>query len=99
LAVENDYNLIAHNLNELARTISSLRDEVQRRRLREAGEHRQPNETDWVNLIGLQLQAVDHIFDGLQAGVREVLGSKRGVAVFSAHPPSAPDQFPESPPA
>jgi hypothetical protein len=58
LAVENDYNLLVHNLNKLARTISSLRDEVERRRLREAEEHQQPNETDWVNLIGLQLQSV-----------------------------------------
>jgi hypothetical protein len=97
LAVENDYNLLVHNLNELAKTISSLRDEVQRRRLREAKEHRQPNETDWVNAIGLELQSVDHIFKGLRAGVREVLGSKPGVAVFGAQPPSAPDQAPDSP--
>lgn len=93
MAVENDYNLLVHNLNELEKTISSLRDQVQSRRLREAEEHREPNETDWVNLISLQLQSVDHIFNGLQTGVKEVLGSKPGVAVFSAEPPA----FPESP--
>jgi hypothetical protein len=47
LAVENDYNLLVHNLNELADTISSLRDEVRSRRLREADERLHPNETDW----------------------------------------------------
>ena len=97
MAVDNDYDLLVHNLNELAKTISSLRNEVQSRRLREAREHRQPNETNWVNAIGLQLQSVDHIFNGLRAGVREVLESKPGVAVFPAQPPSAPDQPPESP--
>lgn len=93
MAVENDYNLLVFNLNELAKTISSLRDEVQSRREREAGERRDPNETDWVNLIGLQLQSVDHIFTGLQAGVKEVLGSEPGEAVFSAQPPSSPESL------
>ena len=93
MAVENDYNLLVHNLNELAKTISSLRDEVQRRRLREAEEHVQPNETDWVNHIGSQLLIVQHVFDGLQAGVGRVLESEPGVAVFNAQPPSAPDEL------
>lgn len=94
MAVENDYNLLIHNLNELAKTISSLRDEVQSRRLREAEERREPNETDWVNLIGLQLLSVQNTFEGLQAGVKDVLGSEAGVAVFSAQLPSAPDESP-----
>jgi hypothetical protein len=95
MAVENDYNLLVDNLNELAKTISLLRDEVESRRLREAREGRQPNETDWVNLIALQLLTVRHRFDGLQAGAREVLESDRGVAVFPAQPPSSPDLPPE----
>ena len=97
MAVENDYNILVHNLNELAKTISSLRDEVQRRRLLEADEHRRPNETDWVNLIGFELLTLQHVFEGLQAGVGRVLESEPGVAVFSAQPPSAPDEFPEPP--
>jgi hypothetical protein len=64
MAVENDYNLLVHNLNELERTISKLRDEVGARRLREAGERLEPNETDWVNLIAFQLRTVAHIFEG-----------------------------------
>ena len=96
MAVENDYNLLVHNLNELAATISSLRDEVERRRLREAEERRQPSETDWVNLIGVQLKLVDHVFTRLQAGVSEVLDSEPGVPVFSAQPPAAPDHPPET---
>ena len=91
MAVENDYNLLVHNLNELAKTISSLRDEVEQRRLREARDRLEPNDTDWVNLIAFQLLSVDHIFNALQSGVREVLASSPGEAVFSARPPSAPD--------
>ncbi len=96
MAVENDYNLLVHNLNELAKTISLLRDDVESRRRHEADEHLQPNETDWVNQIGLQLMTVDHIFNGLQAGVKRVLGSKPGVPVFDAQPPPAPDHPPET---
>ncbi len=91
VAVENDYSLLVHNLNELQKTITSLRDEVERRRLREAGEQLEPNHTDWVNLIGQQLLTVDHIFEGLQVGVSRVLGSKPGEAVFTAQPPTSPD--------
>lgn len=91
MAVENDYNLLVHNLNELEKTISSLRDEVERRRLREASEQLEPNQTDWVNVIGLQLQSVDHIFKGLQFGVRRIMRSEPGEVVFPEQPPSAPD--------
>jgi hypothetical protein len=91
VAVENDYNLLVHNLNELEKTISLLRADVEARRLREAREQLEPNETDWVNLIGLQLQSVDHIFKGLQFGVRRIMRSEPGEAVFSEQPPSAPD--------
>jgi hypothetical protein len=45
MAVENDYNLLVHNLNELEKTISQLRDEVEARRLREAKEQLEPNTT------------------------------------------------------
>ena len=91
MAVENDYNLLVHNLNELAKALSGLRDEVERRRTREAQEPLEPNETDWVNLVGLQLGAVEHIFKGLRVGVRRVLASEPGDAVFPAQPPEPPD--------
>jgi hypothetical protein len=90
-AVENDYNLLVHSLNELETTISMLRTEVEARRLREAREQLEPNETDWVNLIGLQLGTVAHIFEGLQVGVGRVLDSQPGEAVFTEQPPPAPD--------
>jgi len=91
VAVENDYNVLVHNLNELAKTTGWLRDEVERRRLREAREHLEPNHTDWVNLIGFQLLTIDHIFTGLQAGAKKVLASDPGEAVFSAQPPTSPE--------
>lgn len=93
VAVENDYNLLVHNLNELAKTISWLRDEVEHRRLREAREQLEPNETDWVNLISFQLLTVQHVFEGLQGGVERVLESSPGEAVFSEQPPSSPESL------
>jgi len=91
VAIENDYGLLVHNLNELEKTIISLRDEVKRRRLLEAHDRLEPNHTEWVNLIGQQLLTVDHIFKGLQVGVSRVLRSKPGEAVFTAQPPPSPD--------
>ena len=72
MAVENDYSLLVHNLNELAKTISDLRDEVERRHVKEFRDHLEPNATDWVNLIGFDLQVLAPIFDGLRNGVHSV---------------------------
>ena len=96
MAVENDYNVLGHTLNELAQTISDLRDEVQNRRELEAEERRQPNETDWVELIGSELLHVEPIVTGLRASVNEVLASKPGVPVFRARPPRARKRPPET---
>ncbi len=94
MAVENDYNLLVHNLKELATAISRLRDDVQELRTREAAERREPNDTDWANLIGIELRSVDYIFNGLKSGVNAVLASEPGVPVFDAEPPPAPDEPP-----
>jgi hypothetical protein len=95
VAVENDYNLLVHNLNELEKAISQLGAEVEERRLREAREQLELNTTDWVNLIALQLSSITHRFEGLQDGAVSVLNSEPGEAVFDAQPPSSP----ETPPA
>ena len=94
VAVENDYNLLTHNLNELENTISQLREEVEERRLREAREQLEPNTTDWVNLIALQLSWTTHRYEGLQDGAVKVLDSEPGEAVFDTQPPSSPDTPP-----
>jgi hypothetical protein len=88
---ENDYNLLVHNLNELAKTISGLRDDVERRRLMEARESLEPNQADWVNLIGVELRLVAHVFTGLQDGVPQVSAGRPGETVFREQPPSAPE--------
>jgi hypothetical protein len=59
--------------------------------LQEARDRLEPNEKEWVSLIGSQLLLVDHVFNGLRAGVRDVLASRPGEAVFSSQPPSAPE--------
>jgi hypothetical protein len=91
VAVENDYNLLVHNLNELEKAISQLRRDVEERRLREATERLDVNTTDWVNLIALQLSMITHRFEGLQDGAVKVLNSEPGDAVFDTQPPSSPD--------
>ena len=93
--MDNDYNLLVHNLNELEKTISELRGDVEERRLREAREQRPPNTTDWVNLIALQLSSVTLPFERLQDAAVKVLNSQPGEAVFDAQPPSAPDGPPD----
>lgn len=91
MAVENDYNLLVHNLNEVDKAISQLRKDVEERRLHEATERLDLNTTDWVNLIALQLSMITHRFEGLQDGAVKVLNSEQGVAVFDTQPPSSPD--------
>ena len=94
MAVENDYNLLVHNLNEVEKTVSQLRGDVAERRLREPREQLEPNTTDWVNLIALQLSAVTLPFERLQDGAVKVLNSQPGEAVFDVQPPSSPDTPP-----
>ena len=92
--MENDYNLLVHNLNEFEKTVSQLRGDVAERRLRETREQLEPNTTDWVNLIALQLSSVTLPFERLQDGAMQVLNSQPGEAVFGAQPPSAPNTPP-----
>jgi hypothetical protein len=94
MAVENDYNLLVHNLNEVEKTVSQLRGDVAERRLREAREQLEPNTTDWVSLIALQLSSVTLPFERLQDGAMQVLNSQPGEAVFDTQPPSSPDMPP-----
>jgi hypothetical protein len=94
MAVQNDYNLLVHNLNELEKTISRLRDDVEERRLREAREQLEPNTTDWVSLIALQLSSVTDPFERLQDAAVKVLTSQAGEAIFDVQPPSSPDTPP-----
>jgi hypothetical protein len=91
VAVENDYNLVVFNLNELAKMTNELRDEVERRRLQEAQERLHPNETYWVNMLAFQLPLVSGYANNLHTGALEVLRSRPGEAAFSDQPPSAPD--------
>ena len=43
MAVENDYNLLVFTLNELAKTTSRIRDEVERHLLQEAQDEQEPD--------------------------------------------------------
>ena len=96
VAVENDYHLLALKFYELADAITDLRNDVQGRRLREAEERREPNETNWVDLIGARLLKLEHNVKALEAGAVRILESEPGAPVFAAQPVSAPDHPPET---
>ena len=93
MAVDNDYNLVVFNLNELARITNELREEVERRRLKEAHDNLQPNETYWLNMLAFQMEVVAAYAENLRSGSSRVLRSRRGKAVFEDQPPSAPDSL------
>jgi hypothetical protein len=75
--------------------IVTLRAEVERRLLREAQEHLEPNETNWLNLLCVQLALVNGLSGNLEGGAIKVLHSKPGVAVLPDQPPAAPDHPPK----
>jgi hypothetical protein len=91
VAVENDYNLLVFNLQELTKTIDWINAEVQRCLAQEAEEGLEPNATDWVSMLAIRLVAVVGPSRHLQEGADRVLRSRPGVAVFDAQPPSAPE--------
>jgi hypothetical protein len=93
MAVENDYNLLVHTINNIAESAGNLRAEVERCRLKEARDGLEPNETRWVQTLMIQLPFVSGPATQLEHGARQVLQSRPGEAVFDAQPPSAPDSL------
>jgi hypothetical protein len=76
VAVENDYNLLVHNLNELAELVLGLKLEVDKRLLEEKTNGLDPNETSWVNLIHNRLVAGQALAFHLRDGAWSVLSSR-----------------------
>ena len=95
MAVENDYNLLVANLNDLAQNIDAIRREVEKRLLWEKREGLEPDATHWVNLIAQRLPVITGPATQLEAGARQVLRSRPGEAVFEEQPPQAPDAPPQ----
>ena len=95
MAIENDYNLLVWNLNELAKTINGIHEEVRRGLTQEARDELEPNETRWVQTILTGAPWVSGLATQLEGGARQVLHSRPGEAVFDAQPPPAPDAPPE----
>jgi hypothetical protein len=91
VAVENDYNLLLYTLNNIAESATTLRDEVGRRRLQEAQEGLEPNQTRWLQLMITRLPYVSGPATQLEHEADRVLHSAPGEAVFDAEPPPAPD--------
>jgi hypothetical protein len=93
MAVENDYDLLVFNLNELAKEITLIRDQVQERLPEEAREG--SSETPRVGEFhGCRLPIVSGLVFQLEDGARRVLGSRPGEAVFIAQPPAPPETLP-----
>jgi hypothetical protein len=91
VAVENDYNLLVFNLNELANEVSDIQSQVQARLLEEKQEQGEPNSTNWVNLLAARFPIVSGLASNLEEGARTVLSSRPGEAVFHAEPPQPPE--------
>ena len=70
---------------------NNVRDEIERRRIREAREGLEPNETHWVNMLVGELLMIGGHANHVRDGAWEVLRSRAGDPVFPAQPPSAPD--------
>ena len=96
MAVENDYNLLVFTLNDLAATIDALRDEVEKRLLQEKQDGLEPNETNWVNLLSVQMLQLHGPIGNLRDGAWNVLNSRPGEAIFTAQPPEPPDAPPST---
>jgi hypothetical protein len=91
VAVENDYNLLLYNLNELAKELTDIQSQVRARLQEEKREQSEPNATNWVNLIALRFPIVSGLASNLEEGARTVLSSRPGEAVFHAEPPQPPE--------
>ena len=93
MPIDNDYNLLVYELNELADMLTGLREEVDQRLLREKQERLEPNTTEWVNLLAQRIAYVPGIATTIYEGCQAVLSSWPGEAVFTGGrlpPPNAP---------
>jgi hypothetical protein len=94
VAVENDYDLLAFNLTNLADMVNRVRAEVENRREQERGDRLGPNETGWLNRLAVELQLVESTAANLRDGAWIVLRSPPGEAVYEHRPPPAPGARP-----
>jgi hypothetical protein len=93
VAVENDYNLLVHNLNELADLVAGIKLEVDKRLLEEKAESLDPNAKHWVNVLATRLYGIHALAVNLREGAQSVLHSRPGEAVFTDQLPPAPDSL------
>ncbi len=94
MAVENDYELLVFNLNEVADELQLVRGIVRDKVEHEAAQGLEPNDEEWVNVMAARLGLLEARFLGLIQGARDVLLSEPGEAVFDQEAPARPD-FPE----
>jgi hypothetical protein len=94
MAVEDDYKLV-HWINNIADSATTLRDEVERRRLKEAQDGLEANQTRWIELLIARLPFVSGPATLLEGEANRVLRSRPGEAVIDAQRPSAPDFPPD----
>ena len=82
MAVEDDYAQLVHDLGQCLRELAWLHDEVSKRRLSEARERLEPNSEDWVNLIAIRADRLQHALAALRDCADAVLESSDGVAAL-----------------
>jgi len=96
VAVENDYNLLVHNYNDLVDWLVDGKLLLERLLLEEKLESLESNDTDWVSLILGRVEFARSDVERLVRDYELVLHSRPGEKVFDAEPPGPPDAPPDS---
>jgi len=93
MAVENDYNLLVFNLNQVVQLLFKLQDEVEKRLVEEKAGRLDLNATQWVNFLSERVTLIQGLMNHLKEDASQVLISRLGEPVFNERPPSPPSML------
>ena len=82
MAVDGDFEIVAHALTDVAERLVSLTAEVERRRASERESDVAANNTYWLNYLSVQLGMVTTALGQLEETTNRVLTSPSGQRVF-----------------
>ena len=82
MAVESDFEIVAHALTDVAERLVSLTTEVESRRASERESNAAANSTYWLNYLSVQLGMVTKALEQFEETTSRVLISPGGQRVF-----------------
>src|SRR5262249_46877384 len=97
MAVENDYELLVFNLNQVVGLLFKLQDEVEKRLVEEKAGRLDPNATQWVNFLSERVTLIQGLMNHLKEDASQVLMSRRGEPGVNQRAPSPPGMLGERP--